>query len=32
MSTTISGDTGVDKATNQAVKDAMGVMGKLRWH
>lgn len=27
MSTTISGDTGVDKATNQAVKDAMGVTG-----
>ena len=25
--TTISGDTGVDKATNQAVKDAMGVTG-----
>ena len=25
--TTISGDTGVDKATNQAVKDAMGVIG-----
>lgn len=27
MSTTVSGDTGVDKATNQAVKDAMGVTG-----
>lgn len=27
MSTTISGDTGVDKATNQAVKNAMGVTG-----
>ena len=27
MSTTISGTTGVDKATNQAVKDAMGVTG-----
>ena len=27
MSTTISGDTGVDKATNQAVKDAIGVTG-----
>lgn len=27
MSVNISGDTGVDKATNQAVKDAMGVTG-----
>lgn len=27
MGTKVNGDTGVDKATNQAVKDAMGVTG-----